>query len=77
MIKKLLNKKGEERLGYNKGLEEIKNHHFFKGFNFDNLFDKKIESPYKPNINNVGNMKIIRDKYTYGDLIKYGMENKN
>ena len=77
LIKKLLNKKGEERLGYNKGLEEIKNHHFFKGFNFDNLFDKKIESPYKPNINNVGNMKIIRDKYTYGDLIKYGMENKN
>ena len=77
LIRKLLNKNGEMRLGYKNGLEEIRNHNFFKGFNFDNLLNKKIESPYKPNTNNIGNMKIIQDKYTIEDLIKYGMSNKN
>ena len=77
LIKKLLKKKYKERLGYNKGAEELKKHEFFKGFNFDNLFERKIESPYKPDKMHIENKKIIEDKYTYEDLIKNGLIKAN
>ena len=77
LIKRLLTKKLEERLGYNKGYEEIKNHPFFKDFNFDDLLEKKIESPYKPNKKDIESNKIIKEKYTFEDLIKYGMVKKS
>ena len=77
LIKRLLTKKLEERLGYNKGYEEIKNHPFFKDFNFDDLLEKKIESPYKPNKKDIESNKIIKEKYTFEDLIKYGMAKKS
>ena len=77
LIKKLLKKKYKERLGYNNGAGEIKNHEFFKGFNFENLLEKKIESPYKPDIKHIENNKIIEDKYTYEDLIKNGLIKTN
>ena len=72
-----MKKKYKERLGYNKGAEELKKHEFFKGFNFDNLFERKIESPYKPDKMHIDNNKIIEDKYTYEDLIKNGLIKAN
>ena len=70
LIKKLLNKNYKERLGYN-GFEEIKNHQFFKDFNFNDLLEKKIKPLYKPIIGDIleGN-KTINKKYNFEDLQK-------
>ncbi len=35
----------KKRLGYN-GAEEIKNHEFFKNINWQDVYDKKIKSPF-------------------------------
>ena len=53
LISKLLNKNPEKRLGHEKDFIEIKNHAFFKGFNFDDLIHKKIKSKYLPKIGNI------------------------
>jgi serum/glucocorticoid-regulated kinase 2 len=50
LILKLLNKEYDKRLGFNKGFDEIKKHEFFKDINFDDLLNKKIKAPYKPNL---------------------------
>ena len=78
LIKKLLNKKCEERLGYNGGFEEIKKHTFFKGFDFDSLLNKTLESPYKPDIGDIlDDNKKNNEIYTYEDLIKNGIVSTN
>lgn len=70
LIKKLLNKNNKERLGYH-GFEEIKNHKFFKDFNFIDLLEKKIKPLYKPIIGQIleGN-KTINKIYSFEDLQK-------
>ena len=58
LIKKLLVKKQENRLGSKGGFEEIKKHPFFDGFNFDALLARKIPAPFKPQLSgkmDVGN----------------------
>ena len=50
LILKLLNKEYDKRLGFNNGFDEIKSHEFFKDINFDDLLNKKIKAPYKPNL---------------------------
>ena len=49
----LLNKNPEKRLGHNKDFDDIKNHEFFSGFNFNDISNKKIKSNYLPQIGNV------------------------
>jgi serum/glucocorticoid-regulated kinase 2 len=74
LITKLLNKNYEERLGFQNGLADIKNHEFFKDFNFEELLEKKIEPPYKPTIGDIlENNKKIEEKFTYEDLKKNGI----
>lgn len=55
LIRELLTKDPEDRLGYSKdgtGVEDIKEHKFFKNhYNFDKIMKRKYESPYNPNIN--------------------------
>ena len=78
LIKNLVNKNVEERLGYKNGLEEFKNHPFFKDFDFENLLNKKMESPYKSKVGDImENNKKFEEKYTYEDLIKNGLINTN
>ena len=73
LIKKLLNKKSNERLGYNNGFEEIKSHNFFKDINFEDLLNKTMKSPYIPKIGDIlEDNKKIEIKYTYEDLLKNG-----
>ena len=74
LIINLLNKKCEERLGYNNGFEDIKNHDFFKEFKFDDLLEKKLEAPYKPIVGDIlEENKKIEEKYTYEDLLNNGL----
>ena len=72
LIKSLLNKKYNERLGFKDGFNDIKKHEFFKGFNFDAISKKKVESPYKPKIIDIKNGNINKNKimFTYEDLVK-------
>ena len=76
LVKKLLNKNPGSRLGHSKGFDEIKKQDFFKGFNFDNLINKKIEAIYKPK-----NFDIVKDKekmieVSYDDLVNSKIINK-
>lgn len=50
-ILKLLNKQPSKRLGAN-GAIEVKQHPFFEGIKWDDLLNKKIQPPFKPNISN-------------------------
>lgn len=61
LIKKLLDRNQQTRFGVNSGFNEIKKHQFFKGINFDDLLNKKIEAPFKP---------VIRSKHDVGNFDK-------
>jgi len=50
-ISRLLIKDPKERLGSGKkDVEELKNHHWFRSLNWEDVFARKIEPPYKPNV---------------------------
>ena len=69
LIKQLLKKDYKERLGYQNGFEDIKNHEFFKDFNFQDLLEKKIKAPYMPTIGNIlDDNKKFEKIYTFEDL---------
>ncbi len=72
-INKLLQKKLENRLGFN-GIQEIKNHPWFLNFNWRNLYFEKIISPYIPedyNNNDNSNSKLIEDSIDISTLERY------
>ena len=69
LLKLLLNKNVEERLGSNNGFEEIRQHIFFENVNFDDIINKKIEPDYKPAVGNVLKNKDTNVEFTYEDLI--------
>ena len=69
LIKKLLNKNPESRLGYSKGFDDIKKMDFFKGINFNDLINKKIEPKYKPILGNILKDKEHNIEVTYDDLV--------
>ena len=69
LIIKLLNKNPEKRLGHNKDFDEIKNHEFFHGFNFNDIINKKMKSNYCPQIGNIITDKEKRFVISYEDAI--------
>ena len=48
IIIKLLEKNPKKRLGFIKGIDEIKNHPFFKKIDFDDIEKRKIKAPFIP-----------------------------
>ena len=50
LIRKLLVRKPEERLGYQKGAKEIMDHEFFSSTNWDALYKKEVTPPFRPTI---------------------------
>lgn len=52
-VSRLLRLKPEERLGYNGGIPELKDHPWFAGYDWDSLLEKKIEAPFIPNVGKV------------------------
>ena len=77
LIKKLLDKNPDKRLGNNNDFNEIKNQDFFKDFNFDELLNKKIESPYKPYFDINFKNNTFEKKYSYEDLSNSELININ
>ena len=68
LITKLLVKNPNERLGHDKGFEDIKKENFFKDFDFQGLIDKKINVDFKPSDDMMGKNEFNID-CTYEDLI--------
>lgn len=48
LLTKMLERNPEKRLGA-KGIDEIKNHKFFKGVNWKKLYARKVKPPFVPN----------------------------
>ena len=49
ILKKLLDKKADKRLGLT-GSEEIKNHPWFNGFDWNALINKSMQPPFLPKV---------------------------
>ena len=49
-IRRFLDKNRKRRLGARGDIEEILNHPFFRDINIDDLMERKIPSPYKPDL---------------------------
>lgn len=57
-LRALLDKNPETRLGAN-GIDEIKNHDFFRGIDWEELYKKNLDPPYIPNLKSEADMKLI------------------
>ncbi len=58
----LLESNPNVRLGHEKGIYDLKNHSFFKGFNYESLKKKEMISPFKPQYNPKGYVKLSKNK---------------
>lgn len=53
ILQKLLTREPEMRLGSGQGdAQEIMSHSFFKGVNWDDIYNKRIPTPFKPTVKN-------------------------
>ncbi len=77
LIKKLLIKKQDKRLGVNKGFEEIKAHPFFQGFDFDALFAKKLEAPFIPVLTGTLDVGNFDEEFTSEEIATSVIPEKN
>ena len=77
LIKKLLIKKQDKRLGVNKGFEEIKAHPFFQGFDFDALFNKKMEAPFIPKLSGSLDVGNFDEEFTSEEIATSVIPEKN
>ena len=68
VITKLLEKNVEDRLCSHYGLEELKNHPFFKSVDFDALLRKEIEAPFLPRINSKTDVQNFDEIFTNENL---------
>ena len=48
ILKRLLEKEPENRIGYARGIDEIKNHPWCRGYNWNKLLQKRIKPPFVP-----------------------------
>jgi serine/threonine protein kinase len=68
--KKLINDfltEPKKRLGFN-GIDEIKNHKFFDGVNFDDILNKKEKPPFVPTFKDKFDLRYFDSKYTEMDI---------
>uniref|UniRef100_A0A0R3RMC5 non-specific serine/threonine protein kinase n=1 Tax=Elaeophora elaphi TaxID=1147741 RepID=A0A0R3RMC5_9BILA len=61
LIKRLLKRHVETRLG---DACEIKQHSFFRSFNWDVVYARQLEPPYKPNITSEDDVSLFDSKFT-------------
>ena len=60
-INRCLKRKESERLGFFNGVKELKEHPWFDGFNWNELFNKKIIAPFIPKNERNFNKKFCND----------------
>ena len=73
LILKLLVVNPEYRLGFN-SIDDIKKHDFFKGIDFNKVFEKKEIPPFIPQIQNDFDLKYFNSKYTEMELHNFDTE---
>ena len=76
LIKKLLIKKQDLRLGSEGGFQTIKNHPFFKGFDFKALEEKKMKAPFIPTLRGSMDVTNFDSKYTSEEVVTSEMSPK-
>jgi len=65
LLKKLLNKQAENRLGFGeKDSEAVKNHKFFTGVNWDQVLSKKTKPPFLPVLRSEDDFSNFDDEFT-------------
>jgi tRNA A-37 threonylcarbamoyl transferase component Bud32 len=69
LIKNLLVKNQDLRLGCEGGFEEIKKHSFFKGFDFKALEEKKLEAPFIPTLRGSIDVTNFDRQYTSEEIV--------
>ena len=69
LIKKLLIKNQDLRLGSEGGFQTIKNHPFFKGFDFKALEEKKMKAPFIPTLRGSMDVTNFDSKYTSEEVV--------
>ena len=77
LLKKLLIKKQNNRLGAQNGFAEIKVHPFFSGFNFNDLLEKKIKPPYVPKLSGKLDVGNFDEEFTSEDVVTSAIPEKN
>jgi classical protein kinase C len=63
LIRKLLVREPEERLGYHKGAEEIMDHGFFASIDWDALYRKEVAPPFRPTIGDRNNLSNFDEEF--------------
>ncbi|KAJ6255356.1 non-specific serine/threonine protein kinase [Anaeramoeba flamelloides] len=68
LITKLLNRDKENRFGAN-GAEEIKNHEFFEGVDWDKLYNKEYKPEFIPKIKEIDDITNFDDEFTNEEAV--------
>ncbi len=77
LLRKLLIKKQNNRLGAQNGFAEIKTHPFFNGFSFEDLLAKKIPPPFKPQLSGTLDVGNFDEEFTSEDVVTSAIPEKN
>ena len=64
LIRKLLVRRPEERLGYQKGAEEIMDHEFFNSIDWEALYKKEVAPPFRPTIEDRNDLSNFDTEFT-------------
>jgi serine/threonine protein kinase len=72
-LSRMLTKDPTQRLGAN-GIDEIKNHEFFKGIDWDRLERKAIKPPYVPRLKSDLDFKHISDDFLEEEIQSYSLD---
>ena len=77
LLKKLLIKKQNNRLGAQNGFAEIRTHPFFSGFDFDSLLSKKLTPPFIPKLSGKLDVGNFDEEFTSEDVVTSAIPEKN
>ena len=81
LVNRLLARKPSDRIGFKKGVTEIKEHEFFKGYNWNKLYAGLIPSPFKPKLSGNYDEKYVNkadkiEAYSYNKTMAKIVEKK-
>ena len=77
LLKKLLVKNQDNRLGAKNGFDEIRTHPFFSNFDFQALLAKKLNAPYKPVLKDSLDVGNFDEEFTSEDVVTSAIPEKN